>query len=206
MSLCSQLSDQDIFNYFATQTTSNCCSDTQTYQTSEKKAIACGGCLEKCPCPFFGNLCNNTTQASASPGHCENGETTDPTEPGESPGSGFDINYGTCINGKCSTAQYDPCGDNCASIKDPCYNQYGTALGLTSFPRRKMIGSCACADPGDAAGHYNCANSGFPGQTPSPLTTPTDNPSVDDIRLVKVFINNEEICIPILCDVGCDDF
>ena len=103
-------------------------------------------------------------------------------------------------------AQYDPCGENCASIKDPCYNQYGTALGLNSFPNRKMIGSCACADPADAVGHYNCANNGFPGQTPSPLTTPTDNPSVDDIRLVKVFINNEEICIPILCDVGCDDF
>ena len=70
-----------------------------------------------------------------------------------------------------------------------------------------MIGACACADPGDALGHYNCAGDGFPNRSPPPSPF-TDGPTgiFDNIRLVKVMINNEEICIPIICDVGCDDF
>jgi hypothetical protein len=111
----------------------------------------------------------------------------------------------------CDTAQYDPCKEVCASIKDPCMDHYGKALGLSNFPRRKMIGTCACNNSADAAGHYNCANSGFPGQQqpspPTPFTNNSDtNSSADFVKFVKVIINNEEICIPIVCDYDCDDF
>jgi hypothetical protein len=88
MSLCSQISDDELFNYFATQTNS-CCSQSEIsgLNNAEKKSIACA-CVERCPCPFGGqNPCSGQQYSPfASPGHCENGETTDPTQPGESQG------------------------------------------------------------------------------------------------------------------------
>jgi hypothetical protein len=223
MSLCDQLTDQEVLEYILTEigcypreSLSTLLGSSPGAASTDSKIRTICGCGGISLCNLSSSPCTTSQGAdytpTASPGHCSS-ETDDPTQPGAPLGSGFDINYGSCIMvgnvSICSTAQYDPCKDVCASIKDPCMDHYGTALGLSNFPRRKMIGSCACNDPGDAVGHYNCANSGFPGgQTPAPPSPFTDNPTVlfDDIRLVKVFINNEEICIPILCDVGCDDF
>ncbi len=212
LSLCDQLSDLELLNYNKERL---CISNNTTLTLEQQISIICD-CSIYTPCPFTGSPCFNANyEAFAGAGSCS--ETNDPTQPGESPGSGFDINYGSCIENPagsgtytCSLSQYDPCKDICASIKDPCIDQYGTSLGLENFPRRKMIGSCKCNDSGDRAGHYNCGSQGdkWPWNEREPPPSPfTDGPTYYDlIKLVKVIINNEEHCLPILCDFGCDEF
>jgi hypothetical protein len=92
----------------------------------------------------------------------------------------------------------------CASFKDPCIQLECERLIGTSnsaLCRSNLLIGCNCSGD-DWETHYNCTQ-------PVPLIgVPTDSTTYgsDKIKLVKVMINNEEHCVPILCDFGCDDF
>ena len=118
----------------------------------------------------------------------------------------YTIRYGNCTDAGCSFATAaDPCQSMCVSFQDPCVQRECDRLIGETNPgidcRSNILIGCACKGD-DWKTHYNCIQ-------PVPLTGgPTDSATYgsDKIKLIKVMINNEEHCVPILCDFGCDDF
>jgi hypothetical protein len=103
-------------------------------------------------------------------------------------GGGFVIDYGSCITNSqgesvCSIEQYDPCKESCVGFSDPCIWNECQQLGIPAeiCPSFKVIG---------------CGISNF---LPDESTNQT-------LLNVKIVLNNEEVCIPILCDTGCDEY
>jgi hypothetical protein len=102
-------------------------------------------------------------------------------------GGGFDVIYGNCIDGRCiQGTEYDACNPegNCVSVKSPC--AYENC-------RRWGIPDNACP------GLYRTIGCGTSNFLPDESTNQT-------LLNVKIILNNEEVCIPILCDTGCDEY
>jgi uncharacterized membrane protein YgcG len=116
---------------------------------------------------------------------CENEGEMPPSYGGG--GGGFLVSYGNCVDGEClTTGQYEACnpGGNCVKVKSPCAYANCLRLGIPEDVCPGLIKT------------VGCGTSNF---LPDESTNQT-------LLNVKIFLNNEEVCIPILCDTGCDEY
>jgi hypothetical protein len=112
------------------------------------------------------------------------------------------ILYGTCFQDKCNfSLSSDPCGSSCQAIEDHCRRLECARLnppdGVPCPGSLILVGNCGCPDNGFP--YQGCPGSEI-GAAPSPFTT---NP---EIKLVSVKINNQEVCLPVLCEGNCDGY
>lgn len=151
----------------------------------------CCPCAAQSLCQVTGINCQTSDSPTDAPGNdptqCGSNVGEMPPGYGSGGGGGFTIDYGSCIDvaGEltCSIEQYDPCKQQCFGFKDPCVYNECQQMGIPDIncPAFKVMG---------------CGTSNF---LPDESTNQT-------LLNVKIFLNNEEVCIPILCDTGCDEY
>jgi len=190
------------------------------------------GCSNISLCQFNDNCSNSFSPVSCSEVQrndpsCSSLGDHPPGDPAPPPYTGVWLQYGYCdaeaTPPRCNfVAAYDACSAQCVAIRDACRRYECTKLGLTDCPGIWAWDGCGCPSPG--AGFGGCPGSELnpaPPVPPSPLTDgslPPETPSVAEydislirpkdpnIKLVKIKLNNEDTCIPILCDDDCNGY
>jgi hypothetical protein len=122
------------------------------------------------------DLCDCDNEGDMPPGYGEGGGIT-----------GFIVLYGNCINGECiQNTTYNACNPegNCVTVKSPCAYENCRRWGIPD---------------NECPGLYRTIGCGTSNLLPDESTNET-------LLNVKIVLNNEEVCIPILCDSGCDEY
>jgi hypothetical protein len=182
---CPQITDQDLYNFLRDEA---CYSEDYADLTPGIfNEIVCGTYPVICQLDPT-NPCTNVTTASSVAYNAQScGESQLPPLPGKYQGEGFDISYRSCIdiNGvsTCSHGQYAACDPQCSRMTDPCCRLECNRLGLKSCPECLVESGCGGG------------------------TSPLKYTTVPVIKNVKIIINNEEHCLPLLCEGNdCDGY
>lgn len=182
---CPQITDEDLYNYLRDEA---CYSVPYADVTPENfNEIVCGTYPVLCQLDSINPCTGIGTSSSIQYDSATCGESQIPPLPGKYEGEGFNISYRSCfdINGvnTCSHGQYNSCDPQCSRMTDPCCRLECNRLGLASCPECLVEGGCGGG------------------------TSPLKYTTVPVIRNVKIVINNQEYCLPLLCEGNdCDDY
>jgi hypothetical protein len=220
-SICDGLTNQKMLDYLKLKT--NKCNLTCSKNNQIKSLICCNDALcGPSLCEFRGD-CTGPSDGSLSTGiipandlvNCTSLGTVPPESP-PPPGSpsftGLWIDYGTCLtfadgHKECDfTHAVDACKPQCLAIRDVCRKYECERAGIYPCPGIWLMSQgCGCPNPG-------FAYSGCPGSNTIPGTNPPPSPFApittmdSNIILVKVSLNNQDTCIPVLCEDNCDGY
>jgi hypothetical protein len=198
--VCQNFNQQEIENYLKRRKCGGTVGVANDYCCQVAVTQTCSGPCNAPPPAGTGHLIEEVGSYESQYGTCSDlGTTPDPVVINND----LAVIAGKCFQGKCNFTVNPPCEKSCEAVEDHCRRfECIKANPPDGFPCPGALilitNGCGCPEPGFQ--YQGCPGSEVGG---SPPFTLTGNP---EIRLVSLKINNEEVCLPILCEGNCDGY